>query len=154
MTGPLEDPDPIMPGVSPNTSARCPLPACGEPLHITWTLGRPVFLDDTAGLLSNPSNAYTSHWTIDCEGGHTILTPPDTAEDTYTFGACRCEPTDPDDGTDCGHGDMPRLRTLLVGFGPALAAAAGLLEELRATLPTGHAERPGLVRAIEVLRHP
>lgn len=93
--------------------ARCGLPACGEPLHIVWTLGMGIYLSNTAAELGDPAHAHTSTWHVECEGGHTILQPPPTAEDSYTFGACRCEPTDPSADGDCGHGDLARLRRVL-----------------------------------------
>lgn len=93
--------------------ARCGLPNCGEALHIVWTLGKGIYLSDTVADLGDPRCSHTSTWHVECEGGHTILTPPDTAEDSYTFGECRCEPTDPDAAADCGHGDLDRLRAVL-----------------------------------------
>lgn len=97
----------------PYDVAVCGLPGCGKPLHIVWTMGRTVYLADTAADLADPSGAHTSTWQVECEGGHTILVPIDSAEDSYTFGECNCEPTDPNDDEWCGHADMDRLRRVI-----------------------------------------
>ena len=93
--------------------ARCPLPGCGHDLHMVITSDQPLYLSFTAGDLQNPDGGWDSHWEVRCGAGHVVLLPPDTAEDSYTFGCCRCDPGDPMGRADlCGHGDMARLRAI------------------------------------------
>lgn len=105
---------------------RCGLADCGEPLHIVLTFDRALYVEDTAEDIADPSGHHTSSWEVVCERGHVVLLPPDTANDSYTFGECQCEPTDPDGEADCGHGDMARLRRVLL---PAVPGPVPTTEE-------------------------
>lgn len=93
---------------------RCCLPGCGEPLHLQTHLSVPVYLDFTAEDFADPSNAHTRSWEVVCEGGHTILTAPPTADVSYTFGVCpHCGN---EDVAECGEShwrDIKRLRDVL-----------------------------------------
>lgn len=46
-----------------------------------------------------------------------------------------------------------RGNAALAGAADMMAADLQTLQELRDSLPTGHQELPGIIRAIEVLRH-
>lgn len=110
-------PEQLREGAGHYEEARCSLPGCGEPLHITWTGSRAIYLDDTADMIRDPAGALTTSWQIGCEGGHVILLPPDTAEDSYEFAClCVCNPDYPDPEAErmCPHNDMDRLRAVLL----------------------------------------
>lgn len=97
--------------------ARCILPGCGQPLHITWMASTAIYLDDTAGKLRGPDLALTSTWQVNCEAGHIVLLPPDTADDYCEFaGRCTCNPDYPDVDAErlCAHNDMDRLRAVIM----------------------------------------
>lgn len=98
----------------PYSQAVCSLPNCGKALHIAWEASMAIYLNNTAADLANPANAHSSSWHIECEGGHVLLHPIDSAEDSYTFGECKCD-GDPDltNGEWCGHFDMERLRRVI-----------------------------------------
>jgi hypothetical protein len=102
----------------PYEFARCGLPGmdgpCGADLHIVWTADRSIYLSDTARDIGSPDNAALITWEVVCEAGHTVLVPPDTAEESYMFGGCNCDPEDgPSPDQFCGHGDLVRLRAVL-----------------------------------------
>lgn len=111
----------------PFIGVRCPLPECEAELHITWHASRPIFMDDTAADLSDPREGYTSTWEVGCTQGHVVLLPPDTASDSYTFGACdNCPESpvqDPASAAWCGHSDLDRLRRAI---GLAVKEAKGV----------------------------
>lgn len=107
--GPYYDGKPLRTVAKQFEDALCPLPGCHQPLYIVYTMSQPVLLSDTAAELG-PGD-WTQTWYVECENSHRILLPPDTAEDSYTFGRCRCEPDEPEDG--CAHSDMARLRQVL-----------------------------------------
>lgn len=71
----------------------CPIPGCGEPLHLTWTMGVPIYRSNLVGdgQALDPEIAYTATWSVDCEDGHTVLLPGPF---------CPC-----DDEADCPHGN-------------------------------------------------
>lgn len=90
--------------------AHCPMPGCGAPLYITWTLSRPVFTADTAADLRDPAGAYSGGWEVSCEEGHVVLlprNPPGAARDVEEFGADLDEDLAPDQH------DLARLHALL-----------------------------------------
>lgn len=74
--------------------AQCPLPDCGEDLHLTWHQGRPVYLYDlgVADKGIEADSAHTQNWEIICEGGHTVMVPGEAY--------CPC------DADDCPHDDQ------------------------------------------------
>ena len=107
----------LIEGASIYAEARCILPGCGEPLHMTWTGSRPVYLSDTDAMLGGPAGAVTAMWQVDCEAGHVVLLPADTAGDWYEFaGQCTCNPDYPDAEAErmCAHNDMARLRAVVM----------------------------------------
>ena len=106
----------IRDGASNYAEARCGLPGCGEPLHIIWTSSRAIYLSDTVAELRDPAACLTDTWHVECEAGHVVLLPPDTAEDSYTFGLCTCNYDYPDPAVDgrCEHHDMDRLRAVVM----------------------------------------
>lgn len=58
------------------TDTHCPMLGCHQPLHLVWTLSRPIWLSDLTGTdLPNPSDAYTASWRVECEEGHVLLLP-------------------------------------------------------------------------------
>jgi hypothetical protein len=106
--------------------ARCILPGCGEPLHMTWTASTSIYLSDTDDKLRGPGpgNVLTLSWEVSCEGGHIVLLPADTAGDWYEFaGPCTCNPDYPDPERErvCAHNDMARLRAVVL---PEVAAGS------------------------------
>lgn len=94
----------------PRAEATCALPGCGEPLRITWTASRGVFLSDTVDDLAAGEHD-SATWEVACEAGHVVVLPADTGEDSYVFGDCDCEGDDV--FGDCGHNDMTRLRLVV-----------------------------------------
>lgn len=92
--------------------ATCALPGCGEPLYITWTASRAVYLSDTVTELADPKGAHSTAWQVDCGAGHTVLLPVDDGSDGEPFGACFCEGV-PELMADCGHNDLVRLRRVV-----------------------------------------
>ena len=109
-------------GASHYAEARCGLAVCGQPLHLVWSYSTAIYLDDTAEKLQGPPEgaALTATWQVECEAGHVLLLPPDTAEDWYEFaGRCICNPDypDPDYEQNCPHNDMDRLRSVLAPEG-------------------------------------
>lgn len=109
--------EPIHPHAGPLDSALCDLAGCGQAVHIVWTMSMPVFLSLTAEDLARTGDAYTATWHVECEAGHTILVPPDTAADFYQFGQCTCafDTTTGDERDDslCQHNDLARLRRVV-----------------------------------------
>lgn len=107
--------DQLVKGASHYAEAMCILPACGQPLHLIWSGSRPVYLSDTADMLRDPASATTTTWRVECEAGHVVLLPADTAGDYYEFaGRCTCNDDypDPDNEALCSHNDMDRLRAV------------------------------------------
>src|ERR1700689_5936908 len=69
--------------------ARCGLPGCGQPLHIIYTLSMSVLLGASADDLQlNPVVPDTMTWQVECQAGHVILGPLDTAAGGHDFGRC------------------------------------------------------------------
>jgi len=111
----------LIEGASIYAEARCILPGCGEPLHMTWSGSRSIYLSDTADMLANmlggPSGAMTATWRVECEAGHVVLLPADTGDDWHEFaGRCTCNPDYPDAERErlCAHNDMDRLRAVVM----------------------------------------
>jgi hypothetical protein len=107
----------LIEGASLYAEARCFLPGCGEPLHLVWTATRAVYLSDTDAALRDPAGALSMSWHVECEGGHLVLLPADTADDWYEFaGRCTCNPDYPDEDREraCAHNDMARLRAVVL----------------------------------------
>lgn len=91
------------------TDAICPLYGCDEPLYITWTGSRPVYMEDTVKDLEDPRNAYTAGWKIECEEGHVVLLPVNAvgaSRDVEQFG-------DDEEGTPPELHDMTRFNRLI-----------------------------------------
>jgi hypothetical protein len=114
MTGPRGSAasEQIVPGASNYAEALCVLAGCGEPLHIIWSSSSALYLSDTLDRLANATLVMTWTWQVECEAGHVVLLPQDTADDCYTFGLCTCKEDYPDPEIDakCAHHDMERLR--------------------------------------------
>lgn len=119
-------------GATGYTPAKCSLPGlkgpCGADLHLIQTLSTPILLASTTDDLADIKGAWSETWRVECEAGHTVLVPPDSCEDSYLFGGCRCDPEDgpvPDPEADecCGHGDMARLRAVVLAESAAPAEA-------------------------------
>ena len=109
--------DVIRENPNPYEEARCGLADCGEPLFMTWTSNRAIYLSDTTPALADPSGAHATSWQVECAAGHVVLLPLDTAEDYYEFGGCTCNPDYPNWPRDflCGHHDIERLREVTAG---------------------------------------
>lgn len=106
--------DPLRQVDKPYLQAVCSLPGCGQVLHIEWVASRPIFLSDNAQDLNDMSHAYVTSWQVNCEAGHTILLPVDSAREHYAFGDCICDPDEVERADDfCGHTDMDRLRSVI-----------------------------------------
>ena|ERR1700733_4288032 len=108
----------LAPTADPYAAAHCGVPGigapCGADLHIRWTADRLIYLTDSARDIGEPMSAGMVSWEVVCEAGHTVLVPPDTAEESYLFGGCTCDPDDgPSPDQFCGHGDLARLRIVL-----------------------------------------
>lgn len=104
-------------GAGNYAEARCILPACGSPLHLTWSGDHPIYLSDTNEVLRDPDRAASVTWQVSCEAGHVVLLPADTGGDYYEFaGHCICNPDYPDAEAEqmCPHNDMNRLRAVVV----------------------------------------
>lgn len=118
----------LIEGASTYAEARCPLPACGETLHIAWSGQRAIYLSDTAEMLRDPAGAHTTTWRVECEAGHVVLLPPDDGDDYHHFaGICMCNEDYPDQEAErmCEHNDMARLRALVQGAAAAKAGGNG-----------------------------
>lgn len=107
----------IVKGAGNYAEARCILPGCGQPLHITWTASRAIYLSDTDDSLRDPGSAHATTWHVECEAGHIVLLPPDDGDDYHEFaGPCVCNPDYPDKDREpmCAHNDMNRLRAVVL----------------------------------------
>lgn len=95
--------------------ARCGLPGCGQLLHMVLTFSKGIYLRDTADILAEPDHAHSKTWHVECEGGHTVLLPADTARDEYDFGFCAGGHEDyPSTAEGCQHNDLARLRAVVM----------------------------------------
>jgi hypothetical protein len=86
--------------------AACSLPDCGQPLYIERSEGGAVYLSDSAFDLS--VRDHTSTWQVKCGGGHTVLVPLDTGQDSFTFGECAIHEKNEAHDDSCD--DLARLR--------------------------------------------
>lgn len=93
----------------------CPLPRCGEPLHLACTADQYLYASFTADNLRGCRGDDLESWEIRCEAGHVILLPLDDGAENHVFGVCRC---DPEEGHEegCAAGDFERLRSLVHGL--------------------------------------
>lgn len=66
---------------------QCPMPHCLESLALQYDTAYTLGPGDLTNLPGGPEDAHTQTWTIECQGGHVILLPEDTAEDHYDFTA-------------------------------------------------------------------
>ncbi|MDQ0371573.1 hypothetical protein [Catenuloplanes indicus] len=98
------------------TPQTCVIASCGSDLHVTWTLGMPLYRMDVEQLAGppTPDGAYTSDWKVECEAGHVVLVP---SQDS---------PSDPDgtadyDSDECyrtfRRSDLERLAALIPASG-------------------------------------
>jgi hypothetical protein len=95
----------------------CPLPDCGQALHLKLMSDQYLYASFTEEDLRGISSGDLNHWEVACEAGHVILVPPNDGAEEHLFGVCRCDLDDVkehghDDG--CSHGDFDRLRRRLV----------------------------------------
>ena len=79
---------------------KCPMKGCDEDLYMEVTSCTPIMVGSTVEDLADPASAWTQTWKVRCVGGHVVVLPVDTAEDSYTFDA------DPE------HADAARLSEL------------------------------------------
>ena len=94
----------------------CPLPGCGQPLHLTWQADQYLYSGLTEAEMRGMIPADLGSWEVCCEAGHVILVPPDDGAEEHVFGVCRCDPDDiAERGHDegCAQGDFGRLRRLI-----------------------------------------
>ena len=96
----------------------CPLPKCGEPLHLVCTADQCLYASFTEDELRGCRGDDLGQWEVRCEAGHVILLPPDDGAEDHVFGVCRCDPDDIKErghAEGCAQGDFERLRRLVNG---------------------------------------
>lgn len=94
----------------------CPMPLCGEPLHLTYTADQYLYASFTEKELSGLVPSDMPGWEVRCEAGHVVLLPVDDGQDNHTFGICSCDPAEVEEHgheDGCAHGDFARLKEVI-----------------------------------------
>lgn len=98
----------------------CPMPDCGEELHLVWELSVALYVEEGHALaeeLPVPEGAHVSTWHVDCLAGHTVLVPGPAGCDCDDEGGEKCPHLDErdwseEDRTFRAH-DAERLEALI-----------------------------------------
>jgi hypothetical protein len=103
---------------------NCPLPGCGQQLHLVREGSRALYADDLTDVPGWSDN-YTTTWRVECEDGH-VVAVPGPSRCSCTEDPCRHDKGEDQDAFDWGDDyrtfkphDAARLRDLIAALGVA-----------------------------------